>query len=117
MISCTLELFRMTPPPGSREEVPDRLARAQERPAQIDREDPVEIGRLDLVTGARLLNAGVIDQNVERPNASIVLANIGFTCSSFETSACTDESRARCRSSRAAFAMTRVASACSAPLR
>ena len=65
MISCTLELLRITPPPAAIQEMADRFARAQKRSAQIHGEDAVEIGGLDLMARRGFLNPGVVDQDVE----------------------------------------------------
>ena len=47
------------------EEVPDRLARAQERAAQVDGEHLVEVGAGELVGRPRDLDAGVVDEHVD----------------------------------------------------
>ncbi len=50
----------------SREEMADRLPGAEERPPQVDPEDAVEIGGLDFVAGRRLLDSGVVHQDIQR---------------------------------------------------
>ena len=47
------------------QELPDRLAGAQERAAQVDGDDLVEVRAGELVRGPRDLDAGVVDEHVD----------------------------------------------------
>ena len=55
----------MTPGLPSCQEVPDRLAGAQERAADVDGEHLVEVRARQLVTVAGDLDAGVVDEHVD----------------------------------------------------
>src|SRR5215216_1856956 len=70
MIWCTLETLITTPGLSSaRNQSLDRLSRAQERAAQVDREDLVEVRAAELLGRSRDLDAGVVDENVEAAEA------------------------------------------------
>ena len=69
MTSWTLETLITTPRLLVGQEALDRLTRAQERAAQVDREDLVELGAVELLGRSRDLDAGVVDEDVEAAEA------------------------------------------------
>ena len=62
-------MFTIEPPCSSREEVPDRLAGAQERAAQVHGQHAVEVRARELLARPRDLDAGVVDEHVEPAEA------------------------------------------------
>src|SRR5438552_3802508 len=52
-------------PFAAREKMSERFPRAKEWPPQVHGEDAIEVGGLHLVARARLLNSGVVHQNIQ----------------------------------------------------
>jgi hypothetical protein len=70
------------------------LAQHEERPAQVDRDDAIELGELDLgQRHDRALDAGVVVQRVDRAKSFSTSANARTTSASSVTSARTPTRR------------------------